>query len=54
MITYIANTIFILFILFFVWFVIGEIIYKDKPYNDFTGQSERQKKNDDYNNNYYP
>ncbi len=30
------------------------MIYRDKPSNDLTGQSERQKKNDDYNTDYYP
>jgi hypothetical protein len=54
MITYIANTLFILFILFCVWFIVCSIIYRDKPSNDLTGQSERQKKNDDYNTDYHP
>jgi hypothetical protein len=54
MITYIANTLFILFILFWVWFIVCSIIYRDKPSNDLNGQSERQKKNDDYNTDYYP
>ncbi len=54
MITYIANTIFILLLLFFACFVVGCTIYGDRPRNDFAGQSERQKKNDDYNNDYYP
>ncbi len=54
MITYIANTLFILFLLFWVWFIVCSIIYRDKPSNDLTGQSERQKKNDDYNTDYYP
>lgn len=54
MITIIANIIFILFILFCLWFLICSIIYRDKPANDVSGQSERQKRNDDYNNYYYP
>jgi len=54
MITYIANALFILIILFLVWFIVCSIIYRDKPSDDLTGQSERQKKNDDYNDNYYP
>jgi hypothetical protein len=54
MITYIANTLFILFLLFWVWVIVCSIIYRDKPSNDLTGQSERQKKNDDYNTDYYP
>jgi preprotein translocase subunit SecG len=54
MITYIANTIFVLFILFCIYLIVCSIIYRDKPFNDFTGQSERQKKNDDYDTNYYP
>jgi TM2 domain-containing membrane protein YozV len=53
-ITYIANTLFIISILFIIWFVVCSIIYTDKPSNDLTGQSERQKRNDDYNNDYYP
>jgi flagellar biosynthesis/type III secretory pathway M-ring protein FliF/YscJ len=53
-ITYIVNTLFIIIILFIIWFVVCSIIYKDKPSNDLTGQSERQKRNDDYNNDYYP
>jgi hypothetical protein len=54
MITYIANTIFIIFILFCLWLIICSLIYKDKPSNNFIGQSERQKKNDDYNTDYHP
>jgi len=53
-ITYIANTLFIISILFIIWFVVCSIIYTDKPSNDLTGQSERQKRNDDYNNDCYP
>jgi hypothetical protein len=53
-ITYIANTLFIIIILFIIWFVVCSIIYIDKPSNDLTGQSERQKRNNDYNNDYYP
>jgi preprotein translocase subunit SecG len=54
-ITYIANTLFIIIILFVIWFVVCSIIYRYKPSNDLTGQqSERQKRNDDYNNDYYP
>lgn len=52
-ITYIANIIFIIFILFCIWFMICSIIYRDKSSNDDSGQSERQKKNDDYNTDYY-
>jgi|LakMenEpi03Aug12_release.lakeMendotaPanAssembly.Ray.scaffolds.fasta_scaffold2868277_1 hypothetical protein len=57
MITYIANTLFILFILFWVWFIVCSIIYGYKPSNDLdlTGhQSERQEKNDDYHFDYHP
>ena len=36
------------------WLIVCSIIYRDKPSNDLTGQSERQKKNDDYNTDYYP
>lgn len=54
MITYIANTIFVVFLLFCLWLIVISIIYRDKPSNDLTGQSERQKKNEDYNNNYHP
>jgi uncharacterized membrane protein len=54
MITYIANTLFILHLLFWIWMIVCSIIYRDKPSNDLTGQSERQKKNDDYNTNYHP
>ncbi len=54
-ITYIANKLFIIFILFMIWFVVGSIIYRYKPSNDLTGhRSERQERNDDYNNDYYP
>lgn len=52
-ITYIANTIFILFIIFCIWFIICSIVYSDKPCNDLSGQSERQKKNEDYDTDYY-
>jgi len=52
--TYIANTIFILMILFIIWIIVCSIIYKDKPYNGPDSQSDRQKKNEDYNDNYYP
>jgi len=54
MITYIANTLFILILLFWVWFIVCSIIYRYKPSNDLTCQSERQKKNDDYDTSYYP
>ena len=54
MITYIANTIFVIFLLFCLWLIVCSIIYRDKTSNDLTGQSERQKKNDDYNTDYYP
>jgi len=54
-ITYLANTIFILFIIFCIWFIICSLKYGYKPSDDLTGQqSERQKKNDDYNTDYYP
>lgn len=53
--TYIANGIFIIFILFWTWFVVCSTIYRHKPGNDSTGhQSERQKKNDDYDTDYFP
>jgi hypothetical protein len=54
MIKYIVYTIFILFLLFCVWFIVCSLIYGDRPTNDLSGQSERQNKNDDYNNDYYP
>jgi len=53
-VTYIVNVIFILFILFIVWFIICSIIYREKDGDDFSAQSDRQKKNDDYNTDYYP
>ena len=53
-VTYIVNGIFILFVLFIVWFIICSIIYRDKEGDNFLGQSDRQKKNDDYNTDYYP
>lgn len=51
---YVVNILFCSIFLFIIWFIVGSIIYKDKPSNDFTEQSERQKRNDDYNNDYYP
>lgn len=54
MITYIVYTIFIIVILLCVWFIVCSIIYRDKPSNNLNGQSERQKKNNDYNTDYYP
>lgn len=51
---YVGNVLFCSIILFIIWFIVCSIIYRDKPSNDFTGQSERQKRNDDYNNDYYP
>jgi hypothetical protein len=53
MITYIANTIFILVILFWGW-LSYYLIYEDKSSNNLTNQSERQEKNNDYNNDYHP
>jgi hypothetical protein len=52
-ITYIANVLFIIIILFAIWFIVGSIIYGHKPVGG-DSQSERQKRNDDYNNDYYP
>lgn len=50
----IANALFIIFILFCLWFIVGSIIYRDKT-SPFEGsQSERQKKNEDYNMDYHP
>ena len=53
-VTYIVNVIFILFVLFIVWFIICSIIYREKNGDDFSVQSDRQKKNNDYNTDYYP
>lgn len=54
-ITYTANILFVIFILFMIWFVVCSIIYRYKQPDNLTGQqSERQERNDDYNNNYYP
>jgi len=52
--TIVASIIFILFLLFWVWFIVCSIIYKDKPADATGDQSERQKRNDDYNTDYYP
>jgi heme/copper-type cytochrome/quinol oxidase subunit 2 len=52
--TYIANIFFILFILVIVWLFVCSIIYKDKPVDVGESQSDRQKKNDDHNTDYYP
>lgn len=51
----IANIIFIAMMVFFAWFVIGHWVYADTPpsYNT-REQSDRQKENNDYNNDYYP
>ncbi len=57
-ITYIANGFFILFVLLHVWLIMGSIFYREKKDDDLTyngsGQSDRQKRNDDYNTNYHP
>jgi hypothetical protein len=53
MITYVANIIFILAILFWGWLSYF-LIHEDKPSSNFNKQSERQEKNNDYNNNYHP
>ena len=53
MITCIANIVFILMILFWGWLSYS-LIHKDKSSNNFNNQSERQEKNNDYNNNYHP
>jgi hypothetical protein len=53
MIIYVANIIFILAILFWGWLSYS-LIYEDKPSSNFNKQSERQEKNNDYNNNYHP
>lgn len=50
----VANIFFYSLFLFIIWFIVASIIYKDEPSNDFTSQSERQKNNNDYNNDYYP
>jgi hypothetical protein len=56
--TYIANSFVILNILVFGFILIRAIIlslfYKDNSSKDLSGQSERQKRNNDYNNDYYP
>ena len=52
-ITYIANTIFVLVILFVIYLIVVSYIYRDKSPKDNTGQSERQERNDDYNNDYF-
>ena len=54
MITYIANTFLIVLILFFVFLIVMRIIYGNKPDEEFRGSSERQKKNEDYNDYFYP
>jgi hypothetical protein len=53
MIIYIANIVFILIILFWGWLSYF-LIHEDKPSNNFNKQSERQEKNNDYNNDYHP
>ncbi len=50
---YIEYILLVLFILFII-FAICAFIYRDEESKDFTGQSERQKQNDDYNNDYHP
>jgi len=54
-INYIANAVLIVFVLFCIWLLTCYIIYRDKSI-DVTddSQSDRQKRNDDYNNDYYP
>lgn len=55
MINIIATIVFILIIAFFAWLIICSYIYRDKSNDDLTGhQSDRQKENNDYNNDYYP
>lgn len=51
MLIYIANIFFILLILFCLYIILVSRIYRDKPSNDLSGQSERQEKNNDYNIN---
>ncbi len=50
----IANALFIIFILFWLWFIVGSIIYRHKESPPDGHQSERQKKNEDYNMDYHP
>ena len=53
--TFIANVLFVIFILFCLWFIVSSIIYRHKVSNNLDGsQSERQKKNEDYNMDYHP
>lgn len=53
--TFIANILFVIFILFCLWFIVSSIIYRHKVSNYLDGsQSERQKKNEDYNMDYHP
>ena len=52
-ITYIANAILIIMILFEILFVL--VLIDDGATNDMSSSgSERQIRNDDYNDNYYP
>ena len=51
--TYIANAIFIMIVLFIILFL--WLLHDDDATNDMSSTgSERQIRNDDYNNNYYP
>lgn len=56
MITYICNTIAIIYFLFLLIIIIVLIIRRDKEpdWYEYGGPSERQIRNDDYNQDYYP
>ena len=53
-INYIANGVFIFIILFAIFLIVGYMKYREPPYDGFSEQSERQKRNDDYNNDSHP
>jgi len=52
--TFIANTLFVIFTLFCLLFIVLSIINKDKTSLFDGASSERQEKNEDYNKDYYP
>ena len=45
---WVANILFMLLVLFALFMLVVGWIYRDKREPDLTGQSDRQKKNDDY------
>ncbi len=54
MITILANSLFIIFTLLIILFLVLNSLNKRNDLIDKSGQSERQIKNDDYNSNYHP